>query len=155
MTATFRLIAALLALFFSGTAHAQNDPANYPARPVRLIVAYPPGGPTDLIARLVAQKLSDHFKQQFYVENLPGAGGAIGAGIAANAPPDGHTLFVTTNDFAVGATTSKLSYDPVKNFAPISIVSSSPQVVIVQPSLLVKTMQELAALAKAEPGKHS
>ena len=155
MTATFRLIAALLALFFSGTAHAQNDPDNYPARPVRLIVAYPPGGPTDLIARLVAQKLSDHFKQQFYVENLPGAGGAIGAGIAANAPPDGHTLFVTTNDFAVGATTSKLSYDPVKNFAPISIVSSSPQVVIVHPSLPAKTMQELAALAKAEPGKHS
>lgn len=155
MTATFRLIATLLALFVSGTAHAQNDPANYPARPVRVIVAYPPGGPTDLIARLVAQKLSDHFKQQFYVENLPGAGGAIGAGIAANAPPDGHTLFVTTNDFAVGATTSKLSYDPVKNFAPISIVSSSPQVVIVHPSLPAKTMQELAALAKAEPGKHS
>ena len=112
MTATFRLIATLLALFVSGTAHAQNDPANYPARPVRLIVAYPPGGPTDLIARLVAQKLSDHFKQQFYVENLPGAGGAIGAGIAANAPPDGHTLFVTTNDFAVGATTSKLRLRP-------------------------------------------
>jgi tripartite-type tricarboxylate transporter receptor subunit TctC len=99
--------------------------------------------------------MSDHFGQQFYVENLSGAGGAIGAGIAANAPPDGHTLFITTNDFAVGATTSKLSYDPVKNFAPISIVSSSPQVVIVNPSLPAKTMQELVALTKAEPGKHS
>jgi tripartite-type tricarboxylate transporter receptor subunit TctC len=122
---------------------------------VRVIVAYPPGGPTDLIARMLAQKMSEHFGQQFYIENLAGAGGAIGAGIAANAAPDGQTMFITTNDFAVGATTNKLSYDPVKNFAPISIVSSSPQVVVVTPSLPAKTMQELVTLAKAEPGKHS
>jgi tripartite-type tricarboxylate transporter receptor subunit TctC len=155
MTTTIRIIAALSALFVAGASHAQTAPPNYPIRQVRVIVAYPPGGPTDVIARLIAQKMSEHFGQQFYVENLPGAGGAIGAGIAANAPPDGHTLFVTTNDFAVAATTSKLSYDPVKNFAPVSIVSSSPQVVIVNPSLTAKTMQELVALAKAEPGKHS
>ena len=155
MTTTIRIIAALLALFFAGTSHAQTTPPNYPTRPVRVIVAYPPGGPTDLIARVVAQKMSEHFGQQFYVENLSGAGGAIGAGIAANAPADGHTIFITTNDFAVGATTTKLSYDPVKNFAPISIVSSSPQVVIVNPSLPAKTLQELLTLAKAEPGKHS
>ncbi len=124
MTTTIRIISALLALFFAGASHAQTTPPNYPTRPVRVIVAYPPGGPTDLIARVVAQKMSEHFGQQFYVENLAGAGGAIGAGIAANAPPDGHTLFITTNDFAVGATTTKLSYDPVKNFAPISIVTT-------------------------------
>jgi tripartite-type tricarboxylate transporter receptor subunit TctC len=122
---------------------------------VRVIVAYPPGGPTDVIARLIAQKMQEHLGGSFYVENLPGAGGAIGAGIAANAAPDGHTLFITTNDFAVGATTSKLSYDPVKNFAPISIVSSSPQVVIANPTLPVKDLRELVALAKAEPGKYS
>ena len=92
---------------------------------------------------------------QFYVENLPGAGGAIGAGIAANAAPDGHTLFITTNDFAVGATTSKLSYDPVKNFAPISIVSSSPQVVIANPTLPVKDLRSWSRWRRAEPGKYS
>ena len=155
MTITIRIIAALLALFAAGASHAQTAPPNYPSRQVRVIVAYPPGGPTDVIARLVAQKLSEHLNGQFYVENLPGAGGAIGAGIAANAAPDGHTLFITTNDFAVGATTSKLSYDPVKNFAPISIVSSSPQVIIANPTLPVKDLQELVALAKAEPGKYS
>ena len=155
MTITIRILAALLALFAAGASHAQTAAPAYPARQVRVIVAYPPGGPTDVIARLVAQKLSEHLNGQFYVENLPGAGGAIGAGIAANAAPDGHTLFITTNDFAVGATTSKLSYDPVKNFAPISVVSSSPQVIIANPTLPVKNLQELVALAKAEPGKYS
>ena len=96
---------------------------------------YPPGGPTDVIARLVAQKLQEHLGGQFFVENLSGAGGALGAGTAANSPPDGSTLLVTTNDFAVGATTTKLSYDPVKNFAPISIIASAPQVIITSPEL--------------------
>ena len=155
MTITIRVIAALLILFAAGASHAQTAPPNYPSRQVRVIVAYPPGGPTDVIARLIAQKMQEHLGGSFYVENLPGAGGAIGAGIAANAAPDGHTLFITTNDFAVGATTSKLSYDPVKNFAPISIVSSSPQVVIANPTLPVKDLRELVALAKAEPGKYS
>jgi tripartite-type tricarboxylate transporter receptor subunit TctC len=155
MTITIRVIAALLILFAAGASHAQTAPPNYPSRQVRVIVAYPPGGPTDVIARLIAQKMQEHLGGSFYVENLPGAGGAIGAGIAANAAPDGHTLFITTNDFAVGATTSKLSYDPVKNFAPISIVSSSPQVIIANPTLPVKSLRELVALAKAEPGKYS
>jgi tripartite-type tricarboxylate transporter receptor subunit TctC len=155
MTIAIRIIAALLALFAAGASHAQTAAPAYPTRQVRVIVAYPPGGPTDVIARLIAQKMQEHLGGSFYVENLPGAGGAIGAGIAANAAPDGHTLFITTNDFAVGATTSKLSYDPVKNFAPISIVSSSPQVVIANPALPVKDLRELVALAKAEPGKYS
>jgi tripartite-type tricarboxylate transporter receptor subunit TctC len=155
MTITIRIVATLLALFATGASHAQTAPPSYPSRQVRVIVAYPPGGPTDVIARLVAQKLSENLGQTFYVENLPGAGGAIGAGIAANAAPDGHTLFITTNDFAVGATTSKLNYDPVKDFAPISIVASSPQVVIVNPSFPAKSLQDVVALAKKEPGKHS
>jgi tripartite-type tricarboxylate transporter receptor subunit TctC len=155
MRTPLRIAALLAALFAAGASHAQTAPPHYPTRQVRVIVAYPPGGPTDVIARLVAQKMSEQLGQSFFVENLPGAGGAIGAGIAANAPPDGNTIFITTNDFAVGATTSKLSYDPVKNFAPISIVASSPQAVIVNPSLPVKNLQELVALAKAEPGKYS
>jgi tripartite-type tricarboxylate transporter receptor subunit TctC len=155
MAITLRIIATLFALFAASASHAQPVPSNYPARAVRIIVGYPAGGPTDLIARVVAQNLSEHYGQQFIVENLSGASGAIGAGTVAKAPPDGYTLLITTNDFAVGATTTKLSYDPIKNFSPVSIVSSSPQVVIVHPSFAAKTMQELSALAKAEPGKHS
>ena len=153
MTTTIRIISALLALFFAGASHAQTTPPNYPTRPVRVIVAYPPGGPTDLIARVVAQNCGA-LGQQFYVENLAGAGGAIGAGIAANAPPDGHTLFITTNDFAVGATTTKLSYDPVKNFAPISIVfrlAGGDR----EPVAAGKDHAGAARTCEAEPGKHS
>ena len=103
MINAIRLTVALFAMLTAGASHAQTDPPNYPIRPVRVIVAYPPGGPTDLIARLVAQKFSEHFGQQFYVENLSGAGGNIGANAAAKAAPDGHTIFITTNDFAVAA----------------------------------------------------
>ena len=154
MTITIRVIAALLALFAAGASHAQTAPPNYPSRQVRVIVAYPPGGPTDVIARLVAQKMQEHL------------GGSVLCGKSARCgwrdrrrhrrqcrPPTGHTLFITTNDFAVGATTSKLSYDPVKNFAPISIVSSSPQVVIANPTLPVKDLRELVALARSRTGQ--
>ena len=155
MTKTICALAALAVLFIAQASHAQTA-AGYPARQVRVIVPYPPGGPTDVIARLISQKLSDSLGQQFFVENLSGASGAIGAGTAANSPGDGHTLLVVTNDFAVAPTTqSKLPYDPVRNFTPVSIVSASPQVVIVHPSLPAKTMAELTALAKANPGKYS
>jgi tripartite-type tricarboxylate transporter receptor subunit TctC len=133
--------------------HAQPAPGGYPARQVRIIVPYPPGGPTDVIARLISQKLTEALGQSFFVENLPGAGGAIGAGTAAKAPGDGHTLVVVTNDFAVGSVTSKLPYDPVKNFTPVSIVSASPQVVIAHPSVPAKSLKELVDLAKKDPGK--
>ncbi len=151
MKSTIRMIAALLAVFVAGPGHAQN----YPNKQVRIICPYPPGGPTDVIARLIAQRLQEHLGGSFFVENLSGASGALGAGIAANATPDGHTLFITTNDFAVGATTTKLSYDPVKNFAPISIVASAPQIIIASPEFPAKTVAELAALAKKDPGKYS
>src|SRR5581483_11355119 len=106
--------------------------------------------------RLISQKLTNSLAQNFYVENLPGASGAIGAGTVANAPADGHTLLVVTNDFAVASVTnSKLPYDPIKNCAPVTIVSSSPQVVIVHPSLAAKSVKELADLAHKAPGKLS
>ena len=94
---------------------------------MRIVVPYPPGGPTDLIGRLLAQKLSERLGKSFYVENITGASGAVGAGQVAQATPDGNTLLVTTNDFAVASVTnSNLPYDPIKNFSPITIVAASP-----------------------------
>lgn len=159
LIATMVATAALLALgpVGQGTAVAQQAPrTDYPTRQVRIIVPYPPGGPTDVIARLVAQKLTERFGQNVYVENLSGASGAVGAGIAASAPADGYTLLFTTNDFAVASVTNtKLPYDPVRSFAPISVVSASPQVLIVHPSLPAKSLKELSELAQAQPGKLS
>ena len=153
---TIGIIGALLALFAAaGASQAQTAPPSYPTKQVRIICPYPPGGPTDVIARLLAQKLQEQLGGQFFVENLAGAGGALGAGNAANSAPDGSTLLVTTNDFAVGATTTKLNYDPVKNFTPVSIVASAPQVIITSPDFPAKTVQDLLALAKASPGKYS
>jgi tripartite-type tricarboxylate transporter receptor subunit TctC len=144
------------ALMIASAAHAQNAPSAppYPTRQVRIIVPYPAGGPTDVLARVVGQHLSENLGQNFFVENLTGASGVVGTGTAANSPGDGHTLLFVTNDFAVAPTmSSKVPYDPVKSFAPVSIVAASPQVVVVHPSFAAKTMQELIALAKAEPGK--
>ena len=116
---------------------------------------YPAGGPTDLIARLAAQKLSEALGQQFYVENVSGASGARGAAMAAAAPGDGYTLMIVTNDLAITPVISKnVQYDPIKNFAPIGIVSSSPSVVLVHPSVPAKTLHEFIALARAEPAKY-
>jgi tripartite-type tricarboxylate transporter receptor subunit TctC len=154
MKTAIQTVAILTALLAAAPGYAQNAPAQYQTRQVRVIVPYPPGGPTDVIARLMAQKLTDLLHQNFYVENLPGASGAIAAGIAAKALPDGHTLMFVTNDFAVAkVTTAKLPYDPIKNFVAVSIVSASPQVVIANPSVPAKTLAELAALAKKNPGK--
>ncbi len=155
MRISIRIAAALAAMFVSTISYAQSVPG-YPARPVRIIVPYPAGGPTDLIARLVAQKLTESLGRNFYVENVVGAAGNIGHAAAANAPGDGHTLAVVTNDFAIAvATFAKLPYDPIKQFVPVSIIASSPQVVIVNSAFPAKTVAELVALAKAEPGKHS
>jgi len=144
--------ACLAALLIAGAAQAQT----YPAGNVRIVVPYPPGGPTDLIARLVAQHFSEALGHQFYVENVAGASGARGAAMVAAAPPDGHTLLFATNDLAVTSTLStKIQYDPIKSFAPIGVASSSPSVVLVHPSVPAKTLRELIALARAEPAKYS
>ena len=128
----------------------------YPTRQVRIVVPYPAGGPTDLIARLVAQKLGERLGQSFFVENVSGASGAIGAGQVAHAAPDGYTLLVSTNDLAVASVTNKnIPYDPVKDFAPITIISTSPQVVAVNPAVPAKNMKELVDLIKAAPEKYN
>ena len=147
----FGTLAALLIV--SGTVHGQQT---YPTSQVRIVVPYPAGGPTDLIARLLAQKLGERLGQSFYVENVVGASGALGAGQVAKSPPNGENLLIVTNDFAVASVTnSGLPYDPVKNFTPVSIVASSPQVIAVNPSLPVKTMKELVALLNANPDKYN
>ena len=148
------IVAAML--LASGVCHGQT--ANpYPTRQVRIVVPYPAGGPTDLIARLIAQKLGERLGQSFFVENVAGASGAIGAGQVAHAAPDGYTLLVSTNDFAVASVTNtNLPYDPVKNFlAGVSLIATSPQVVAVNPSVPAKTMKELVDIIKAAPEKYN
>lgn len=154
------LAAGCAALMLAPASHAQNAPggaaANYPTRQVRVIVPYPAGGPTDVMARLVAQHLTESLGQNFFVENLTGASGVVGTGTAANSPGDGHTILFVTNDFAVAPTVStKVPYDAVKSFTPVTIAAASPQVVVVHPSFPAKNMQELIALAKASPGKYN
>jgi tripartite-type tricarboxylate transporter receptor subunit TctC len=153
------LAAGSAALMVAAASHAQNAPGgaatSYPTRQVRVIVPYPAGGPTDVMARLVAQH-SESLGQNFFVENLTGASGVVGTGTAANSPGDGHTILFVTNDFAVAPTvSSKVPYDAIKSFAPVTIAAASPQVVVVHPSFPAKNMQELIALAKASPGKYN
>jgi tripartite-type tricarboxylate transporter receptor subunit TctC len=148
--------ACLLLLASAGASYSQMSASHYPNRPVRVVVPYPAGGPTDLIARIVAQKLSESLGQRFYIENVNGASGARAAAMVAAAPADGYTLLSATNDLAIVPLISKnTQYDPIKNFAPISIVSSSPSVVLVHPSVAANTMPEFVALARAEPAKYS
>ena len=149
--------AGLSALLAAGVMTARPaDAQNYPARPVKLVVPYAPGGPNDIMARLIAQKLSEALGGQFYVENSPGAGGTIGAGAVAGAPGDGHTLLVANQDVIVQPIIkSKVPYDPFKSFTPVTLVVSAPEMIVVHPSLPVKDMKELIELLKANPGKYS
>src|SRR5262249_55831432 len=154
------IAAAAAALMLTAASHAQNAPGAaapaYPTRQVRIIVPYPAGGPTDVIARVVAQHLSESLGQNFFVENLTGASGVVGTGTAANAPGDGHTILFVTNDFAVAPTvSSKVPYDPIKGFAPVTIAAASPQVIVVHPSHAAQNMHELVTLAKANPGRYN
>jgi tripartite-type tricarboxylate transporter receptor subunit TctC len=146
-------LAALLACTISVPAHAQASPN----RPVRLLVGLAPGGGTDIIARLVAQKMGEGLGQQVLVENRVGSGGLLAAEAAAKAVPDGYTLLFGAISYSsiFASLYRKLPYDPVKDFAPISLVATFPNVLVVNPALPVKTVGELLAYAKANPGKVS
>jgi len=125
----------------------------YPSKPAKVIVPYPPGGPTDIVARVVSQKLSDQMGQQFIVENRPGAGGNIGAEAVAKGPADGYTLLVATTAHAINPSLFKsLGYNLMKDFAPVSQLTSGPLVIVAHLSLPAKNVQELIALGKAKPG---
>jgi tripartite-type tricarboxylate transporter receptor subunit TctC len=133
-------------------AHAQN----YPSKPVKVIVPFAAAGPTDVMARLIAQKLSENLKQQFYVENHAGAGGNLGMTQVARSSPDGYTILVASSSFVVNPSLyAKNPYDPFKNFAPVSLAAASPNIVVVNPAIPARTVKELIELVKANPGKYN
>jgi tripartite-type tricarboxylate transporter receptor subunit TctC len=145
-------VVAALGLLAAPLSGAQSS---YPTKPVRLVVPFPAGGTTDILARAAAQKLSESWGQQVIVDNRPGAGGNIGAELVAKAPPDGYTLLMgTVGTHAINASLySKMPYDHVKDFAPAILVAGVPNVLVVNPSVPVNSVQELIAYAKANPGK--
>jgi len=150
---TLRFAAAALAFLalVPGTAAAQG----YPNKPIRLMVPFPPGGSTDIVARIVAQKLGTQLGQSLVIENRGGAGGTIGTAVVAKAAPDGYSLVVGTTSTHVVAPSvyQKLDYDPVKDFAPISLVAVTPYLLVVNPAVKASTVRDLVELMKASPGK--
>src|SRR6202162_5914104 len=142
-----RIAGLLLAL--SAPVAAQD----YPSKPVRLIIPFPPGGSNDVVGRMIALQLSDRPGKQVVVDNRGGAGGVIGSEAAANALPDGYTLLVISIAHAVSPWLYKLNYDPIKSFVPVSILASGTNVLVVNPDLPVHSVGELIALAKQKPGE--
>lgn len=130
--------------------------AGYPDHPVKVIVPFAAGGPTDVMARLIALKISEDLKQQFYVENRPGAGGNIGMAEAARAAPDGYTILVASSSFVVNPSLyAHAPYDPYKDFTPITLAAASPNIIVVNSSFPAKSMKELVDILKKEPGKYT
>jgi tripartite-type tricarboxylate transporter receptor subunit TctC len=125
----------------------------YPDRPLRIIVPFPPGGGTDILARLIARRLTEALGQPVVIENRPGAGGALGADAAAKAPPNGYTLLMVSASYAVAPSLYRLSFDPLTDLVPVSLLASVPYVLVSPPSLSANSVNELVALARAEPGK--
>ena len=148
-----KIVLAFAALALAGVAHAQP----FPNKPVRLVVPFPPGGPTDIVARPLAQLLGDALKQPVVIENKGGAGGSIAADGVAKSPPDGYTLIMATvGTHAINAALyRKLPYDPVKDFTPIALVASAPVAVVVNPAAGIESINDLVARAKAKPGSVS
>jgi tripartite-type tricarboxylate transporter receptor subunit TctC len=126
----------------------------YPSKPIRIIIPFPPGAATDITGRYLAQKLTETLGQQAIAENRPGANGTIGVEIAAKAPPDGHTLVLgQTGNLAISPGITKVNYEPIRDFAPISMVIASPHVLVVHPSVPAKSLKEVVAFARGRPGQ--
>ena len=152
MTTLIRGFVVLAALLCADAALAQT----YPTKPIRMLVPFAAGGPTDVIARLVAQRVSEAWGQQVVIENIPSGGGNTAAGMAARAAPDGYTILAVSTSFIVNPSMyTKVPFDPVKDFAPITLVAASPNVLFVNPQFPVKSVKELIELVKANPGKYS
>src|SRR3954466_15572927 len=146
-----RLIALVLCSIFVGATGAQEA---YPSRPVRFILPFPPGGGTDILGRVIAERLSANLGQPVVTENRGGAGGNVGAEAAAHSAPDGYTLVLVAPSLAISPSLySKLNYDPVKDLAPVALVAQVPNVMITHPSVPVTTLGEFIAYARANPGK--
>src|SRR5262249_25980232 len=156
MAAALRALAFVAALFSLLAATGASSAQTYPTRPVRLVVPFGAGGPTDVIARIVAQKLSEIWGQQVYTENIPGAGGNTGVAMGAGAPAGGYPILVGSTGFMVNPSMyAKVPYDPIKDFSPITLVAASLNVVSVNPSFPAKSLKELVDLVKDHPGKYS
>ena len=156
MNTLFRFLACLaIALPLTSAAHAQTSPTPYPTKPIRLVVPFTPGGSTDILARAVAQELTKAWGQAVIVDNVPGAGGAIGADKVAKAAPDGYTLLMGhIGTLAVNPSLyPNLPYDPIKSFMPVAWVARVPNVLVVHPAVKATNVKELVALAKASPGR--
>ena len=155
MRSIIRNLAACSALL-AAIGIAPASAATYPDKPVKIIVPFAPAGPTDVMARLIAQKLSESLKQQFYVENHPGAGGNIGMMAVARAPADGYTILVASSSYTVNPSLyAKNPYDPFKDFAPVTLAAASPNILVVHPDIPAKTVKELIDYLHANPGKYS
>ncbi len=153
---TIRWLGAFLGciVFACGTAWSQPNPPAYPAKPVRVVVVFPPAGATDIVARIVFQKLGEQLNQQFPIDNRAGAGGMIGAEIVAKSPPDGYTLMVYSQTLVANAHLyQKLPYDPLKDFIGIAPLTRLVLMLAVHPALPVRTTKDFIALAKARPGE--
>ena len=145
------LAACVLLCTASITAHAADG---YPARPIRFIVPFPPGGGNDIVGRILAARLAEGLGQQIVVDNRGGAGGTIGTELTAKAPPDGHTMLVNNISLAVNHTlVRELPYDTLKDLSPVSLVGRQPNVVVVHPALAVRSVRELLSLARSKPGQ--
>ncbi len=145
-----RVAICIAAVAATSAVHAQN----YPARPIRLVVSFAAGGGVDLVARLIGQKLSEAWGQQVVIDNRPGAGGNVSAELIAKSPPDGYTIYLSTASIVVNASLYKLlPYDPLKDFAPVTLLVNAHNVLVAHPSLPAKNIRELIALAKKAPGQ--
>jgi tripartite-type tricarboxylate transporter receptor subunit TctC len=152
------LFSAILVL--AGLSLAQNaatqSASEYPTRAVKVIVPFSPAGPTDVVARIIAQKLSESLGKQFYVENIAHAGGNTGMAMAAKAPPDGYTILVHGSNFIVNPSLyASIPFDPYRDFAPVTLAGTMPNVIVVHPSVPAQSVKELIALVKANPGKYN
>ena len=152
MKVAARLVAISVAVLAPGATQA----ASYPDHPVKIVVPFAPAGPTDVMARLIAQKLSESLKQQFYIENHPGAGGNIGMVQVAKSAPDGYTILVASSSFVVNPSLyAKNPYDPFKDFAPVTLAAASPNILVVNADFPAKTVKELVDLVTKNPGKYN
>jgi tripartite-type tricarboxylate transporter receptor subunit TctC len=146
------MLALTAAVATAAVAATQAAAQDYPSRPVRVIVPFPPGGVNDTVGRMIATHLSERLGKQFVVDNRSGAAGVTGTELAANAPKDGYTLLIVSLVNVVNPWLYKLSHDPIKSFAPIAFLTTTPNVVVVNPEFPVKSIKELVALAKQKPG---
>jgi len=148
-----RWLLAVLLYTLTAVAAAPLSAQQYPAKPVKIIVPFAPGGGFDLTARIVAQRLTTTFGQQFIVENKPGAGGSVGFRSGVKSPPDGYTLTLISQTYTINPSLYRLDYDPVADIAPVIEISHGPFLVVVHPSLAARNLNELIALAKSKPGQ--